>query len=152
LEINNEEWESQYFEIIDFLRNYNVYRIGVDAQGVGGAVAERLQLLMSNIEVVAVSSDSKNQNDRWVHLTELIQRDQLVIPGHSKARRTRNWKRFNQQMSDLEKVYRGPYMLAAAPEEKGAFDDYPDSLAIACSMSVLESMPTVTVSDNPFFR
>ncbi len=152
LEINNEEWESQYFEIIDFLRNYNVYRIGVDAQGVGGAVAERLQLLMSNIEVVAVSSDSKTQNDRWVHLTELIQRDQLVIPGHSKARRTKNWKRFNQQMSDLEKVYRGPYMLAAAPEEKGAFDDYPDSLAIACSMSILDSMPTVTVSDNPFFR
>ena len=152
LEINNEEWESQYFEIIDFLRNYNVYRIGVDSQGVGGAVAERLQILMPKIDVVAVTSDAKTQNDRWVHLTELIQRDQLVIPGHSKARRTRSWKRFNQQMSDLEKVYRGPYMLAAAPEEKGAFDDFPDSLAIACAMSVLDTMPMVSVSDNPFFR
>jgi len=152
LEINNEEWESQYFEIIDFLRNYNVYRIGVDSQGVGGAVAERLQILMPKIDVVAVTSDAKTQNDRWVHLTELIQRDQLVIPGHSKAKRTRSWKRFNQQMSDLEKVYRGPYMLAAAPEEKGAFDDFPDSLAIACAMSVLDTMPMVSVSDNPFFR
>jgi hypothetical protein len=152
LEINNEEWESQYFEIIDFLRNYDVYRIGVDAQGVGGAVAERLQLLLPRIEVTPVSSDAKHQNERWVHLTELIQRDQLIVPGHSKARRTRNWKRFNQQMSDLEKVYRGPYMLAAAPDEKGAFDDYPDSLAIACSMSYADTMPTVSVSDNPFFR
>ena len=152
LEINNEEWESQYFEIIDFLRNYNVYRIGVDSQGVGGAVAERLQILMPKIDVVAVTSDAKTQNDRWVHLTELIQRDQLVIPGHSKARRTRSWKRFNQQMSDLEKVYRGPYMLAAAPEEKGAFDDFPDSLAIACAMSTVDTMPMVSVSDNPFFR
>ena len=152
LEINNEEWESQYFEIIDFLRNYDVYRIGVDAQGVGGAVAERLQLLLPRIEVTPVSSDAKRQNERWVHLTELIQRDQLIVPGHSKARRTRNWKRFNQQMSDLEKVYRGPYMLAAAPDEKGAFDDYPDSLAIACSMSYADTMPTVSVSDNPFFR
>jgi len=152
LEINNEEWESQYFEIIDFLRNYNVYRIGVDAQGVGGAVAERLQILLPKIEVLAVTSDAKNQNERWVHLTELIQRDQLIIPGHSKARRTRSWKRFNQQMSDLEKVYRGPYLLASAPEEKGAFDDYPDSLAIACAMSVADTMPMVTVSESPFFR
>jgi Terminase RNaseH-like domain len=152
LEINNEEWESQYFEIIDFLRNYDVYRIGVDAQGVGGAVAERLQVLLPHIEVMPVTSDAKNQNDRWVHLTELMQRGQLVIPGHSKARRTRSWKRFNQQMLDLEKVYRGPYLLAEAPDEKGAFDDYPDSLAIACSLSVADTMPMVTVSDNPFFR
>ena len=152
LEINNEEWESQYFEILDFLRNYDVYRIGVDAQGVGGAVAERLQVLLPQIEVTSISSDSKAQNERWVHLTELIQRGQLVIPGHSKARRVRTWKRFNQQMLDLEKIYRGPYLLAAAPDEKGAFDDYPDSLAIACAMSFADTMPMVTVAENPFYR
>jgi hypothetical protein len=151
LEINNTEWEQQYFEVVDFLRNYDVYRIGVDAQGVGGAVAERLQILMPQIEVTAVSSDAKAQNERWVHLTELIQRNQLIVPGHSKARRTKVWKKFNQQMSDLEKVYRGPYLLAAAPDEKGAFDDYPDSLAIACSLSVADTMPVITVSESPFF-
>ncbi len=152
LEINNEEWEQQYFQIIDFLRNYDPLRIGVDSQGVGGAVAERLQILLPEIEVVSVSSDAKSQNDRWVHLTELIQREQLIIPGHSKARRTKVWKRFNQQMNDLEKVYRGPYLLAAAPEEKGAFDDYPDSLAIACSMTLHDVMPMIQVAESPFFR
>jgi len=152
LEINNEEWEQQYFQIIEFLRNYEILRIGVDAQGVGGAVAERLQVLLPQLEVIAVSSDSKNQNERWVHLTELIQREQLIIPGHSKARRSRMWKRFNQQMNDLEKIYRGPYMLAEAPDEKGAFDDYPDSLAIACSMTIHDTLPTIQVSENPFFN
>lgn len=152
LEINNEEWEQQYFQIIDFLRNYDPLRIGVDSQGVGGAVCERLQILLPEIEVVSVSSDAKSQNDRWVHLTELIQREQLIIPGHSKARRTKVWKRFNQQMNDLEKVYRGPYLLAAAPEEKGAFDDYPDSLAIACSMTLHDVMPMIQVAESPFFR
>ena len=151
LEINNTEWEQQYFEIIDFLRNYDVYRIGIDSQGVGGAVAERLQVLLPNIEVTGVSSDAKTQNERWIHLTELIQRNQLIIPGHSKAKRNKTWKKFNQQMSDLEKVYRGPYLLAAAPDEKGAFDDYPDSLAIACSLSTVDTMPMVTVSESPFF-
>ena len=99
-----------------------------------------------------MSSDSKAQHERWVHLTELIQRDQLVIPAHSKARRNRSWKRFNQQMSDLEKVYKGPYLLAAAPEEKGAFDDYPDSLALACAMTVHDTMPEIQVGTSPFFR
>ncbi len=152
LEINNEEWEQQYFQIIDFLRNYDPLRIGIDSQGVGGAVAERMQILLPDIEVIAVSSDSKTQHERWVHLTELIQREQLIIPGHSKARRTRGWKRFNQQMNDLEKIYRGPYMLAAAPEEKGAFDDYPDSLAIACSMTLHDTLPQIQVAENPFFK
>jgi Terminase RNaseH-like domain len=151
LEINNLEWEQQYFKIIDFLRNYNVIKVGVDAQGVGGAVAERLGILMQGIDVVAVGSDAKAQNDRWTHLTQLIQRQQLVIPGHSYARRTRPWKRFNQQMLDLERIDRGPYMLAAAPDERNAYDDYPDSLALACAMTVDDSMPTISVINNPFY-
>jgi len=151
LEIHNVDWESQYFQIVDFVRKYDVLRIGVDAQGVGGAVAERLGLLLSDIEVLPLSSDSKAQNERWVHLTELMQREQLVIPGHSKARRTKRWKKFNQQMLDLERVNRGPYLLAEAPQERGAFDDYADSLAIACSLTVHDIMPTLTVAENPFF-
>ena len=126
-------------------------RVGIDAQGVGGAVAERLELLLPDIEVLSMSSDSKAQNERWVHLTELIQRNQLIIPGHSKARRTKRWKKFNQQMLDLERINRGPYLLAEAPDERGAFDDYPDSLALACAMTVHDVMPTVTVAENPFF-
>jgi hypothetical protein len=55
-------------------------------------------------------------------------------------------------MSDLEKVYKGPYLLAAAPNEKGAFDDYPDSLAIACHMTLQDTMPMIQASNSPFFR
>jgi hypothetical protein len=152
LEINNVEWEQQYFQIVDFLRNYDVLRVGVDSQGVGGAVAERLALLLPHIEVTPISSDSKAQNDRWVHLTELIQREQILFPGHSKAKRTKAWKKFHQQMSDLEKVYRGKYMLAAAPNERNAYDDFPDALAIACSMTQYDTMPTVQVFESPFYR
>lgn len=150
LEINNVEWETQYFQIIDFLRNYNVLRVGVDSQGVGGAVAERLQVLLPHIEVVSVPSDVKSQNERWTHLTQLIQREQLWVPGDFNARRTRKWKKFNQQMSELERVQRGPYLLAAAPDEKGAFDDYADSLAIAAQMTVQDVLPTIQIASNPF--
>lgn len=150
MEINDTEWEQQYMQILDFMRNYAVMRVGVDAQGVGGAVAERLQILLPHIDVLAISSDVKAQNARWTHLTQLIQRDMLIVPGHAWARRTKKWKRFNQQMSDLERLERGPNMLAAAPNEKGAFDDYPDSLAIACHLSIQDTMPEVQVAANPF--
>jgi hypothetical protein len=151
LELNNTEWESQYFEIAQFLSNYAVFRMGVDAQGVGGAVAERLQILLPHIEVIAVDSGSKAQNERWTHLTQLMQRRQMLFPGHSKARRLRRWKRFNHQMLELEKVQRGPYLLAEAPNEKDAYDDYPDSLAIGCSMSLIDSMPVVQQYNNLFY-
>jgi hypothetical protein len=55
-------------------------------------------------------------------------------------------------MSDLEKVYRGKYMLAAAPNERNAYDDFPDALAIACSMTQYDTMPTVQVFESPFYR
>lgn len=152
LELDNTEWESQYFSILDFCNNYNIHMIGVDAQGMGSAVAERLQVIMPNIPVEAVGSDQKSQSERWKHLAQLIQRDQLVVPGHSKARRLKRWKKFNQQMLDLERTDKGPYMLAAAPEERGAYDDYADSLAIACWISTIGNVDTVEQLDFSMMR
>ncbi len=152
LEINNEEWEQQYFQIVMFLRNYNVFRVAVDAQGVGGAVAERLRLLLPQCEVLALDSGGKAQNERWTHLIALMQRRMLVAPGHSKARRLRRWKRWQQQMLDAEKKYKGPYMTVEAPDEKDAHDDYVDSLALACSVTKDDIMPQVQVESNPFYK
>ena len=135
LEIGNTAWEEQYFQIMDFLDPYDIISIGVDAQGMGSAVADRMQRLMgSRCEVIPYSSDAKNQAERWKHLIQLIQRQMFVYPGHSKARRTRVWRRFRQQMVDAEKVMRGQYLLIEAPDEKEAHDDYVDSAALACGL------------------
>lgn len=153
LEINNTEWEEQYFQIVDFLDNYNLAYVGVDAQGMGSAVAERLQRLLEHrCEVIPVSSDIKTQSERWKHLIALLQRRMIVYPGHSKARRTRAWKRFRQQMEDAEKVMKNNYMMIQAPEERDAHDDYVDSLAIACAMSLQDTTPLVETFDAPWFR
>ena len=155
LEITNADWESQYYQIADFLAPYNIARCGVDSQGMGSAVAERLDLILGGrMEVIPVQSDSASQDKRWRHLTQIIQRDLLIYPGHSNARRTRAWKRFRQQMTDAEKVVKGQYLLVAAPSEaKDAHDDYVDSLAIATSMSI-ESLlgDEVEVLEAPWYR
>jgi Terminase RNaseH-like domain len=153
LEIHNTAWEEQYFQIMEFLDPYNLAFAGVDAQGMGSAVADRMQrLLGSRCEVIPYASDAKNQSERWKHLIQLIQRQMFVYPGHSKARRTRVWRRFRQQMVDAEKVMKGQYLLIEAPNEREAHDDYVDSAALGCACTMSETAPTVEVVDSPFYR
>lgn len=154
LEIQNTEWEEQYYQIMEFLDPYNIAYVGVDAQGMGSAVADRFKrLLEGRCEVFAVSSDIKTQTERWKHLIALIQRRMLLYPGHSKARRLKVWRRFRQQMEDAEKVMKGQYLLIQAPEdERDAHDDYVDALALACAMSMEMSGSEVEQLEAPWFR
>lgn len=136
LELHGENWESQYRQICDFVSRYYVMKIGVDAQGMGGPVAERLQVLLPNIEVTPLAMNPIDQSARWQHLMQLIQRGLIGWPAHSRTRRLRSYQRFVQQMADVEKEYKGKYLMVGTPKnEKNAHDDYIDSLALACSLT-----------------
>ena len=152
LEIQGDDWEDQYFQIVNFLANYDVLAVGVDSNGVGDAVAQRLKILLPKSDVIAVGSSQPEQSKRWKHLKALIDRRLIGYPAHAKTRRLHRWKRFYQQMTDLETKFTGPNFLAHAPDEAHAHDDYADSLAIAVSMTVDVTMPEVEVSHNLFFQ
>ena len=153
LEINDTDWENQYFEIAEFLAPYKLAYVGVDKQGMGSPVVERLERMLGHrCEVIGVDSDLKNQSERWKHLIQLLQRRYVTYPGHSKARRMRVWKNFRQQMSDAEKVMKSQFMMVQAPEgNRNVHDDYVDSLAIACAMSLNDTVETVEESEAPWF-
>jgi hypothetical protein len=151
MEIQGDDWEDQYFQIVNFLSNYNVLAVGVDANGVGDAVAQRLKLLLPRAEVISVGSSQPEQSKRWKHLKALIDRRMISWPAHAKSRRLRTYRRFRQQMEDLETKFTGPNFLAKAPDEAHAHDDFADSLAIAVSLTLDVTQPTVEVSHNLFF-
>lgn len=151
LELQGDDWEEQYYQIVNFLSNYDCLAIGVDANGVGDAVAQRLKILMPRAEVVALTSSQSEQSKRFKHLQALIQRGALSFPAHAKTRRLNVWKKFYQQMTDAEVQYKGPNFMVAAPNEAYAHDDFVDSLAIACSLTQELVMPNVEVSSNVFF-
>ena len=150
LEMHGEEWEEQYFRIVDFISNYSVVAMGVDAQGVGDVAADRLKRLLPNIQVEELSSQLGDQSLRWKHLQQLLQRGLLSWPGHPKARRTKTWKRFRQQMIDVEKKYQGAHLLVEAPDEAGVHDDYVDSLSCATIMSKSLMVPEVEIQTTPW--
>jgi len=151
LEIQGDDWEDQYFQIVNFLSNYNVFMVGIDANGVGDAVAQRLKLLIPRAEVISLTSSPTEQSKRWKHLKALIDRRMIGFPAHAKTRRLRTWKRFYQQMTDLETKFKGPNFMAEAPNEAHAHDDYADSLAIACVLTLDMTMVEAEVSSNPFY-
>lgn len=150
LEIHNKPWEVQYAMMYDFISAYNVLRIGVDANGMGGPVAERIQAMFPDTDVVKCGSDPKSQSDRWKHLLALIERDRLVYPASARTRRTRCFKRFVQQMTDLETQYTNKYMMAAAPDVRGMHDDYADSAALAAVMTIEDIVEEAESFDTPF--
>lgn len=152
LEIHGDQWEEQYGKIVDFCRSYSGVKLGIDAQGIGDVVADRLARLMPELEVVPMGSTSSEQSARWKHLSELIGRGMVSWPGHAKTRRLRTWRRFEGQMKDLEKKYQGKFLLAAAPDEAEAHDDYPDSLAIGCYLTRDWTMPEVEITHSPFYQ
>lgn len=151
LDLGGMNWEEQYFEITNFLANYNVLAVAVDANGVGDAVAQRLKVLMPRAEIIPVTSSPSEQSGRYKHLQALIQRKMVGWPAHAFTRRLRTYKRFLTQMSEAQIEYKGPNFLVAAPDEAHAHDDYVDSLSLACGLTKDQVQPTVETSANVFF-
>lgn len=153
LDLEGMDWEDQYFRIVEFLSNYNVWKIGIDSGGLGDVVAQRLRVLMPHIEIVDLGSSQSEQSDRWKYLRNLIDRRQVMWPAGAKVRRLKTWKRFRQEMEDLEILFKGPYVLAEAPTARDAHDDYADSLAIGCFLTkdMEEESSVVEVAQNPFY-
>lgn len=154
LDLEGMDWEEQYFRIVEFCSNYKVWKIGIDSGGLGDVVAQRLRILMPHVDVVDFGSSQSEQSDRWKYLRNLIDRRQVMWPAGAKVRRLKIWKRFRQEMEDLEIVYKGPYVLAEAPSISDAHDDYADSLAIGCFLTkeYEEETSVVEVSHNPFYQ
>src|SRR5262252_5127615 len=150
LEMHGEEWEDQYWRIVDFFSNYSIVACGVDAQGVGDVAADRLKRLLPKIQVEPLSSQIADQSMRWKHLQQLLQRGLLSWPAHPKAKRTKTWRRFRQQMVDVEKSYKGAHLVIAAPNEAGVHDDYVDSLSCATIMSQVMMVPEVEMTSTPW--
>lgn len=151
LDLSGLDWEEQYYRIVDWVSNYSVFAIGIDSGGVGDVVASRLKVLLPNQQIEEIGSSLPEQSKRWKHLGELMDRGALGWPAHAKTRRLKTYRRFRQQMEDLEKNFTGPHVTAEAPREADAHDDYPDSLALACILSKEFTMPEVEQSYGLFY-
>jgi hypothetical protein len=154
LEMHGDAWEQQYARIVDFARNYDVLAVGIDGQGLGDVVADRLTHLMPRSQIVCLGSSNSEQSWRCMHLMELINLGLVGWPAGARVRRNKTYQRFRHQMENLEKNYVGgaKLLVASAPDEAEAHDDYADSLALGCFLTKAATMPQAQSGPNPFYR
>ncbi|MBD0734049.1 hypothetical protein BGM09_01060 [Streptomyces sp. CBMA29] len=150
LDLQGQEWESQYYRIVDFLSHYNVLAVGIDVGGLGDVVASRLKVLMPETNIVELKSDRTNQTKRWSHMMDLLNKQLVVWPAHARTRSRKTWQRFRAQMEDAELTYQGPHILVAAPDTEAAHDDYVDSLANALYLTADLQLPEAEMVNTPW--
>jgi len=141
-EIQGDEHEEQLPAIYNFLDSYKIGKIICDATGRGDPLfsAIRLHYKPKDIIVEPFVFSSKSKNDGYKLMSQEIAAQRLTYPAGPGAQRQTKWRRFVKQMVDLEKSYRGNYMVVEAPRSgkrgrsasDSAHDDYCDSLMMLC--------------------
>src|SRR5690554_553305 len=151
LELKGEDHESQFYQIMEFLGNYNIQTIFIDSTGKGDAVADRFIYALPDVHVEPYTFSRPSKSEMWKALHREILARRIEIPYHSRTRRLRTFKRFESQMIDLEKDYAVQLMVCKHPDVKGAKDDYCDSLGLANLAAESNFMPEVEEWDNPLY-
>ena len=124
-----ENYEEQYQMIMEYLKNFNVVRIVIDATR-ESSLAQRIQANM-RCEVIPFVFSSKSKSDIYKHLQIEINTGRARFPRDRDTVVTSEYRKFTQQLADLQKGYSGSHLVVSHPDEKGAHDDYPDSWCLA---------------------
>lgn len=124
-----ENYEEQYQMIIEYLKNFRLSRLVVDAT----REASLGQRIRANVpyEVVLFTFSTKSKSELYKHLQSEIKTGRAKFPKNTETTETKEYKKFMQQLSDLEKSYSGSNLVVSHPDVRNAHDDYPDSWALA---------------------
>ena len=124
-----ENYEEQYHIIMDYLKNFRLSRVVIDATR-EASLGQRIQANLK-CEVWLFTFSSKSKSDIYKHLQTEINTGRARFPMSSETKDTREYKKFTQQLADLQKSYSGSFLVVSHPPERGAHDDYCDSWALA---------------------
>lgn len=124
-----EDYEVQYQMIMEYLKNFKVARVVIDATR-EASLGQRVRAnLKCDVELFTFSTVSKSQ--LYKHLQTEINTGRAKIPMGEETVQTKEYNKFTQQMADLQKSYSGSNLVVSHPAERGAHDDYPDSWALS---------------------
>lgn len=124
-----EDYEEQYGIIIDYLKNFRISRAVIDTTR-EASLGQRIQANVK-FECWLFVFTSKSKSDIYKHLQTEIATGRARFPLSKETKETEEYKKFSQQMADLQKGYSGQFLVVSHPNERGAHDDYPDSWALA---------------------
>lgn len=149
LEIMGDDWNSQYYQIMDYLSNFKVVRVVIDATGVGSPLADRLAANV-DFEVIPYVFSLSAKSDLYKHFDTELKAGRFKYPANTATQDTVEFRKFVDQMLSLNKFYNGQHMICKHPESRGARDDFPDSAALACWAAKGAPITRPIMERNPF--
>lgn len=151
-ELDGTDYDTQYYEILDYIRNFNIKKIMIDATKEAG-MCDRLQANLPNIEVIPCIFSSGFKSEMYKNLDSEIKTGRAKYPLNEETKKSREYINFIKQMGDLQKEYRGQTLCVSHPPLRGAHDDYPDSWALAVYGACTRGDTTEieTQSQNPLY-
>lgn len=152
-ELNGDDYDKQYYEIMDYLKQFKVSKIMIDATKEEG-MCDRLKVNLPHIEVVPCYFTSQFKDRMYKNLDSSIKCGRALYPCDEETQGTREYQKFVEQMGELEKNFRGQLMVCNHPARRGAHDDYCDSWALAClgANDKEEEVKLQTAKENKFFN
>ena len=152
LEIQGTDYEEQYHLIIDYLSHFRMGKLVVDATK-ESSIAHRLRANLP-YEVIPFVFGSKTKSELYKNLDTEIKSGRAKYPASKEVQETKEYSKFLKQLADLQKDYRGSYLVVSHPPIKGAHDDYPDSWALAVYGATEKGQSFVVEckDENPFFK
>ena len=122
-------YEEQYYMIMDYLKNFRLAKIVIDATR-EASLGQRIQA-NSKCEVELFTFNVRSKSELYKNFQTEIDTGRARFPRSEEVVKTREYKKFTQQLADLQKSYSGSHLVVSHPAERGAHDDYPDSWGLA---------------------
>ena len=154
-ELQGDDWNEQESDILQALEPFEISKVVIDATGVGSSVFDHLNVVLSQrgVEAIPYAFSTQSKSALFKFLDSQIKGGRAKYPACANLQEdSREYKRFVEQMSILEKSYSGQHMVCAAPNNSKAHDDYPVSWALAQWAARGETGVKVEVVKNNIFK
>jgi len=148
LEIQGDDYDSQFYQVVDFIDNFRWQILVIDATGVGQAMYDRLRNHYSgkgNKRVVGFVYSKVSKSDGFSLLYKELLAGRITFPNNPNAQKLRKQQRFIQQMTNVSKEFVNGFLTIETIEETG-HDDYPNSLMLA-NLAAEEEVEAQVVED-----
>lgn len=123
------DYEEQYPLIIDFLSHFKISRVVCDATK-EASISHRLRANLP-YEVIPFIFTPKSKSEVYKNLDKEIVSGRAQVCSGELTRQTEEFKKFSEQLENLQKGYNGPYMVVSHPSGRGEHDDFPDSWGLS---------------------
>lgn len=151
MEIQGDDWNSQYEQLMDYLANWRVGACVMDATGVGNPIYDRVAVNVS-FPVIPYVFSTQSKSALMKFFDSHIKAGRFRYPAGEQVRETKLFQHFYEQFITALKSYNGQHLVVSAPNSRNAHDDFVFSAALAVWGIKQETSVPESSKVNPFLE